>query len=113
TRLTRITRALRGRDPEQAMLAAGRAVSDYAGGTRLGETLRVFLDRWGQRGLARGSVVVLFSDGWERGDASLLSEQVARTGRLAHRLFWVYLHAGKDGYAQVQSGIAAGLSNHV
>jgi len=109
TRLTRITRALRGRDPEQAMLAAGRAVSDYAGGTRLGETLRVFLDRWGQRGLARGSVVVLFSDGWERGDASLLSEQVARTARLAHRLFWVNPHAGKDGYAPVQSGIAAAL----
>src|SRR5699024_9358847 len=62
TRLTRVTRALRRRDPEQAMLAAGRAVPDYAGGTRLGETLRVFLDRWGQRGLARGSVGVVFSE---------------------------------------------------
>lgn len=109
TRLTRVTRGLRRRDPEQAMLAAGRAVPDYAGGTRLGETLRVFLDRWGQRGLARGSVVVVFSDGWERGDVSLLDEQLARTARLAHRVFWVNPHAGKDGYAPVQSGIAAAL----
>ena len=109
TRLTRVTRALRRRDPEQAMLAAGRAVPDYAGGTRLGETLRVFLDRWGQRGLARGSVVVLFSDGWERGDVSLLDAQLARIARLAHGVFWVNPHAGKDGYAPVQSGIAAAL----
>lgn len=109
TRLTRVTRALRRRDPEQAMLAAGRSVPDFAGGTRLGETLRVFLDRWGQRGLARGAVVVLFSDGWERGEVSMLDEQLARTARLAHRVFWVNPHAGKDGYAPVQSGIAAAL----
>lgn len=109
TRLTRVTRGLRSRDPEQAMLAAGRAVPDYAGGTRLGETLKVFLDRWGQRGLARRAVVVLFSDGWERGDVSLLDEQLGRTARLAHRVFWVNPHAGKDGYAPVQSGIAAAL----
>lgn len=109
TRLTRVTRALRGRDPEQAMLAAGRAVPDFAGGTRLGETLRLFLDRWGQRGLARQAVVVVFSDGWERGDASLLGEQLARTRRLAHAVLWVNPHAGKDGYSPVQSGIAAAL----
>src|SRR5690606_25759503 len=83
TRLTRVTRQLRQRDPERAMLDAGRAVADFAGGTRLGETLRVFLDRWGQRGMARRATVVIFSDGWERGDASLLGEQVARLRRLA------------------------------
>ncbi|MBK1786503.1 vWA domain-containing protein [Prauserella cavernicola] len=109
TRLTRVSRQLRQRDPERAMLAAGQAVADFAGGTRLGETLRGFLDRWGQRGLARRSVVVLFSDGWERGDVSLLGEQAARLRRLAHAVFWVNPHAGHEGYAPVQSGIAAAL----
>ncbi|MCP2254560.1 hypothetical protein LY13_003329 [Prauserella aidingensis] len=109
TRLTRVSRALRQRDPERAMLAAGEAVADFAGGTRLGETLRVFLDRWGQRGLARRAVVVVFSDGWERGDTALLGEQMARLRRLAHSVLWVNPHAGRDGYEPVQSGIAAAL----
>jgi uncharacterized protein with von Willebrand factor type A (vWA) domain len=109
TRLTRLSRQLRVRDPQEALTAASRAVPDFAGGTRLGETVRVFLDRWGQRGLARRAVVVLFSDGWERGDASLLGEQLARLRRLAHRVLWVNPHAGRDGYAPVQSGIAAAL----
>jgi uncharacterized protein len=109
TRLTRVSRQLRQRDPERAMLTAGQAVPDYAGGTRLGETLRVFLDRWGQRGVARRAVVTVFSDGWERGDPALLSEQLARMRRLAHAVFWVNPHAGRDGYAPVQSGIAAAL----
>jgi hypothetical protein len=109
TRLTRVSRQLRQRDPERALLAVGEAVPDFAGGTRLGETLRVFLDRWGQRGIARRAVVTIFSDGWERGDPSLLGEQLARTRRLAHAVFWVNPHAGHDGYVPVQSGIAAAL----
>ncbi|WP_040918692.1 vWA domain-containing protein [Saccharomonospora glauca] len=109
TRLTRVTRQLRQRDPERAMLDAAGAVADFAGGTRLGETLRVFLDRWGQRGMARRATVVVFSDGWERGDARLLGEQAARLRRLAHRVFWVNPHAGHAGYEPVQSGIAAVL----
>ncbi|WP_033294755.1 vWA domain-containing protein [Amycolatopsis jejuensis] len=109
TRMTRVSRQLRQRDPEQAMLAAGSAVPDFAGGTRLGETLRVFLDRWGQRGFARRAVVVVFSDGWERGDVSLLAEQLGRLHRLAHAVFWVNPHAGREGYAPVQSGIVAAL----
>ncbi|MEU7529880.1 VWA domain-containing protein [Saccharothrix sp. NPDC042600] len=109
TRLTRITRQLRHRDPERALAAAARAVPDYEGGTRLGETVKAFLDRWGQRGAARRAVVVVCSDGWERGDPALLGEQVARLRRLAHRVLWVNPHAGKDGYAPVQSGIAAAL----
>jgi uncharacterized protein with von Willebrand factor type A (vWA) domain len=109
TRLTRLSRQLRARDPQEALSAASRAVPDFAGGTRLGETLRAFLDRWGQRGMARRAVVVLFSDGWERGDASLLGEQAARLARLAHAVLWVNPHAGRDGYAPVQSGIAAAL----
>ncbi|HEV2784258.1 MAG TPA: VWA domain-containing protein [Actinophytocola sp.] len=109
TRLTRLSRQLRQRDPEHALTSAARVVPDFAGGTRLGETLRAFLDRWGQRGMARRAVVVVFSDGWERGDARLLGEQMARLRRLAHAVFWVNPHAGKDGYAPVQSGIAAAL----
>lgn len=109
TRLTRVSRQLRLRDPERALSAAARAVPDFAGGTRIGETLRAFLDRWGQRGVARSAVVVLFSDGWERADPALLGEQCARLRRLAHAVLWVNPHAGRDGYAPVQSGIAAAL----
>ena len=67
TRLTRVTGALRGRDTEAALREAGEQVPDWSGGTRLGEVLKAFLDRWGARGVARGAVVVVFSDGWERG----------------------------------------------
>jgi uncharacterized protein with von Willebrand factor type A (vWA) domain len=109
TRLTRVSRQLRMRDPEQALAAAARAVPDFAGGTRLGDTLRLFLDRWGQRGLARQAVTVVFSDGWEQGDATLLGEQLARLRRLAHAVLWVNPHAGRAGYAPVQSGIRAAL----
>jgi len=109
TRLTHVTRAMRLRDPEQAIIAAGRTVPDWSGGTRLGETLKVFLDRWGQRGTARGAVVVIISDGWERGDASLLAEQMHRLHRLAHRVVWMNPHRGKEGYQPVQAGIVAAL----
>jgi uncharacterized protein with von Willebrand factor type A (vWA) domain len=109
TRMTRLTRQLRQRDPEFALAAAARAVPDFAGGTRLGETVRAFLDRWGQRGVARQAVVVMFSDGWERGDPRLLGEQMERLGRLAYRVFWVNPHAGAETYRPVQSGIAAAL----
>lgn len=109
TRLTHVTRALRHRDGDRALVAAGETVPDWSGGTRLGETLQVFLDRWGQRGLARGAVVIVFSDGWERGDASLLAEQMQRLHRIAHRVVWVNPHRGKAGYEPVQQGIAAAL----
>lgn len=109
TRLTRVTRPLSHRDPDAALIAAGEAVPDWSGGTRLGESLRAFLDRWGQRGLARGAVVAVFSDGWERGDCTLLAEQTARLARLSHRVVWSNPHRGKPGYAPVQAGIAAVL----
>ena len=109
TRVTHVTRAMRVRDPERALVAAGETVPDWSGGTRLGETLRFFLDRWGQRGMARGAVVVVFSDGWERGDASMLAEQMARLRRIAHRVVWVNPHRGKDGYEAVQTGVLAAL----
>jgi len=109
TRVTHVTRAMRVRDPERALVAAGETVPDWSGGTRLGETLRFFLDRWGQRGMARGAVVVVFSDGWERGDPTLLGEQMARLRRIAHRVVWVNPHRGKAGYEPVQQGVVAAL----
>jgi uncharacterized protein len=109
TRLTHVTRALRSRDAERALVAAGETVPDWSGGTRLGETLRAFLDRWGRRGLARGAVVVVFSDGWERGDTELLGEQVRRLRQVAHRVVWVNPHRGKEGYEAVQRGVVAVL----
>ncbi|GAA1387077.1 VWA domain-containing protein [Pseudonocardia kongjuensis] len=109
TRLTRITRELRQRDAERALGAAGKAIPDWSGGTRLGEVLKAFVDRWGRRGAARRAVVVVFSDGWERGGTELLGEQIEQLSRLAHRLVWVNPHAGKDGYAPVQGGIVAAL----
>jgi len=109
TRLTHLTRAMRVRDPERALVAAGATVPDWSGGTRLGETLKFFLDRWGQRGLARGAVVVVFSDGWERGDPELLANQMARLHRIAHRVVWVNPHRGKTGYEPVQQGVVAAL----
>jgi uncharacterized protein with von Willebrand factor type A (vWA) domain len=109
TRVTRVTRAMRLRDPEQAILAAGRTVPDWSGGTRLGQTLQAFLDRWGQRGMARGAVVVVLSDGWEIGDARLLGEQMQRLSRLAHRVVWANPHRGSEGYQPVQQGMVAAL----
>jgi uncharacterized protein len=109
TRLTRVTAAMRMRDPERAIVAAGETVPDWSGGTRLGETLRIFMDRWGQRGLARGAVVVVFSDGWEFGDPADLATQLRRLSRLSYRLVWVNPHRGKPGYAPLAGGMAAAL----
>lgn len=109
TRLTRVTRQLRLRDPDEALAAAGTAIPDWSGGTRLGESLQAFLDLWGQRGIARRAVVVLASDGWERGDAGLLGEQMGRLARLAHRVVWVNPHRGKDGFAPITVGMTAAL----
>jgi uncharacterized protein len=109
TRLTRVTRELSERDPNAALATASAAVPDWSGGTRLGELLRTFLDRWGQRGTARGAVVVIASDGWERGDPMLLGAQMARLSRLAHRIVWVNPHRGKSGYAPLTGGMTAAL----
>ena len=91
------------------MAAAADTIPDYSGGTRLGDTLQAFLDRWGRRGTARGAVVVLFSDGWERGSPTSWPSRSAGCSRLTRSLIWVNPHKGKDGYAPVQSGIVAAL----
>jgi uncharacterized protein with von Willebrand factor type A (vWA) domain len=109
TRLTRLTRALRHRDPDAALAAAGTAIPDWHGGTRLADSIRAFLTRWGQRGTARGAVVVVCSDGWERGDPATLAAQLDRLSRLAYRLVWVNPHRGKAGYAPLARGMAAAL----
>ncbi|TSD68041.1 vWA domain-containing protein [Aeromicrobium piscarium] len=109
TRLTRVTPAFAHPDAETALRTAGEIVPDWSGGTRLGEMMRAFCDRWGQRGPARGAVVVVCSDGWERGDPALLGEQMARLRRIAHRLVWVNPHREKPDYAPVQSGIVSAL----
>ena len=109
TRLTHVTRALRERDPDRALLAAGETVPDWSGGTRLGEAVEVFLRRWGRRGMARGAVVVVLSDGWERQAPEALGEQMRRLRSLAHRVVWANPHRGKAGYAPVQAGIVAAL----
>lgn len=109
TRLTRITRELRARDPDAALRGAAAAIPDWSGGTRLGDAVKVFLDQWGQRGVARGAVVVLCSDGWERGDPTLLGAQAQRLARLAHAVIWVNPHRGKPGFAPITGGMVAAL----
>jgi uncharacterized protein with von Willebrand factor type A (vWA) domain len=109
TRLTRVTRQLRSHDPQEALAAAGATVPDWSGGTLLGESLQAFLDLWGHRGTARGATVVIASDGWERGGAVLLGEQMARLRRLAHRVLWVNPHSGRDGFAPTTAGMTAAL----
>ncbi len=109
TRLTRITAALAHPDADTALQRAGQAIPDWSGGTRLADTLAAFTTRWGRRGMARGAVVLIASDGWERGDPELLGAQLARLSRLARRVVWSNPHAGKAGYQPVQSGIVAAL----
>ncbi|HEX2039023.1 MAG TPA: VWA domain-containing protein [Acidimicrobiales bacterium] len=109
TRLTRLTRELSTRDPDAALAAAARAVVDWSGGTRLGEGLRRFNDEWGVRGLARGAVVVVLSDGWDRGDPGRLAQEMARLRRVAHRIVWVNPLKATPGYAPLARGMAAAL----
>jgi len=109
TRLTRLTRELSSRDPDAALARATHAVADWSGGTRLGDGLRTFNDRWGQRGMARGAVVVILSDGWDRGDPSALANEMARLHRIAHRVVWVNPLKAAPGYAPLARGMAAAL----
>lgn len=109
TRLTRITRELSPRDADLALGQVATSVVDWAGGTRLGEGLGSFCDEWGQRGMARGAVVVIVSDGWDRGDPDELAEQMARLGRLAKSIIWVNPLRGSEGYEPLARGMAAAL----
>jgi uncharacterized protein with von Willebrand factor type A (vWA) domain len=109
TRLTRLTRALRRAEPDEALRGVAGRVSDWEGGTRIGASLKQLLDRYGQQAWMRGSVVVLCSDGLERGDPALLSAQMARLGRIAYRLVWVNPLKGSPRYQPLARGMAAAL----
>jgi uncharacterized protein with von Willebrand factor type A (vWA) domain len=109
TRLTRLTRVLAKVRPSAALSMAGKAAPDWSGGTRIGEALKVFLDRYGSRGLARGAVVLIISDGWETGDAALLGTQMARLSRLAYRIVWANPRTASPRYQPLVAGMAAAL----
>ncbi len=109
TRLTRITSALHNRDPNVALAVIGKEVRDWEGGTRIGDSLKELLDGWGRRGPIRGAVVVIASDGLERGDPSLLEEQMRRLARLAHRVVWVNPLKGSPRYQPLARGMATAL----
>ncbi|MGD0082372.1 MAG: VWA domain-containing protein [Acidimicrobiales bacterium] len=109
TRLTRLTRALSDRDLSAALARAASAAPDWNGGTRIGEALKEFLDSHGRRGLARGAVVVIMSDGWERDAPELIGEQMARLRRLAHRIVWVNPRTSDPRYDPLVGGMAAAL----
>ena len=109
TQLHPVTRALgRGRR-EDAIARALMMSPDASGGTRIGGAVKNFLDTDGRRGLARGAVVVMVSDGWERADPNLLGEQMARLRRLAHAVVWVNPHKGREGYEPLTGGMQAAL----
>jgi len=109
TRLTRVTRTLRSKDPDRAMHEIGRLVADWEGGTRIGESLKALLDGWSQRAALRGSVVVICSDGLERGEPDLLRHEMARLRRLVHRIVWVNPLKGSPRYEPLARGMAAAL----
>ncbi|MFM7718553.1 MAG: vWA domain-containing protein, partial [Actinomycetota bacterium] len=109
TRLSRVTRSLRTRDPDRALREIGEQVTDWEGGTRIGESLQSLLEEWSQRTALRGAVVVICSDGLERGDPDVLRAQMARLRRLAHRVVWVNPLRGDPRYEPLARGMAAAL----
>ena len=109
TRLTRLTRALRRSEPDAALRQVAASVIDWEGGTRIGSSLKQLLDQYGQQAWMRGAVVVLCSDGLERGDPLVLAAQMARLGRVAHRLVWVNPLKGSPRYQPLARGMAAAL----
>jgi uncharacterized protein with von Willebrand factor type A (vWA) domain len=109
TGLTRITPELRLGAIDEAAAAASRIVPDWSGGTRIGESLRAFHQRWARRVLHRSPVVLLVSDGWDRGDPQVLREQVARLQRSCHRLIWLNPLIGTLDYAPLTRGLQAAL----
>ncbi len=109
TRLTRLTRQLAARNPDEALARAASAANDWAGGTRLAESVRSFIDDHGRRGLARGAVIVVLSDGWAQDAPALVGEQMARLSRLAFRIVWVNPRKVAVDYQPLVGGMAAAL----
>lgn len=109
TRLTRLTRHLTSRDPDSAIKTAMPKVKDWAGGTRLGDGIQEFNNEWAIRGMARGSIVVILSDGWDRGDPEVLGAEMERLHRVTNQLVWVNPLKATPGYAPLAAGMAAAL----
>jgi uncharacterized protein len=109
TRLTRLTRALQSRNPERAIQRAATTAPDWSSGTRIGDALKAFNDRHGRRGMARGAVIVVLSDGWERGDPALVGREMERLRRLAHRIVWVNPRVSARGFEARAGGLVAAL----
>jgi uncharacterized protein len=109
TRLTRLTRALSSRNPERAIQRAAAAAPDWSSGTRIGDALKAFNDRHGRRGMARGAVVVILSDGWERGEPALVAREMERLRRLAYRIVWVNPRVSARGFEARAGGLVAAL----
>ncbi|MBA3746816.1 MAG: VWA domain-containing protein [Solirubrobacterales bacterium] len=109
TRLTRLTKQLAGRNPQRAIRRATEAAPDWSSGTRIGDALKEFNDRHGRRGMARGAVVVILSDGWERGDPEVVGREMERLARLAYRIVWVNPRVSAPGFAPKAGGLVAAL----
>ncbi len=109
TRLTRLTKQLAGRNPQRAIRRATQAAPDWSSGTRIGDALKEFNDRYGRRGMARGSVIVILSDGWERGDPALVAQEMQRLARLAYRIVWVNPRVAAQGFQPKAGGLVAAL----
>jgi len=109
TRLTRITRLLRQRDIDRALESVSKGVRDFSGGTRIGDALADFNRRWARRVLGHGAVVIIVSDGWDRGDPAQLTAELVHLRRSAHRLIWLNPLLGSEGYQPLTRGMAAAL----
>jgi len=109
TRLTRVSKQLHNRDAERALREVVSAVTDWAGGTRIGEALKDFNFKWGRRVLGRGAIVMIISDGWDRGDIPLLRREMERMSLSSHRLIWLNPLLGHDGYEPLTQGMSAAL----
>jgi uncharacterized protein with von Willebrand factor type A (vWA) domain len=109
TELTRVTRELRGPGLDAAVAEVSRSVADWSGGTRIGEALQQLNRQWSRRALRGGPVVLLISDGWDRGDPILLRDQISRLQRRAHRLIWLNPLIGTTDYAPLTRGLQAAL----
>jgi uncharacterized protein with von Willebrand factor type A (vWA) domain len=107
TRLTRLTPALAAASPDTMLAKAGEAAPDWSGGTRIGAAIKEFNDHYGSRGLARGAVVLIISDGWETGEPELLGAQMARLSRVAHRIVWANPRTQSPRYRPEVGGMAA------
>ena len=107
TRLTRLTPTLAAASPDTMLAKAGEAAPDWSGGTRIGAAIKEFNDRYGARGMARGAVVLIISDGWETGEPGLLGAQLARLSRIAHRIVWANPRTQSPRYRPEVGGMAA------